>query len=631
MELKTYFAQDASGNIMPGATVTVYEAGTATLATGLQDEAGSPLANPFTADSSAKVAFYAPDGLYDITVVGNGRTVTIRAQFVSVDGASVLRADLAATGGSALVGSQEPGGTTVKLPLSLKVEGVSVRPEDFGGVLDGVADDSIALQKSVDWAASYGYGATIDLLDKNLRFTQKITIPNSYIKIRGKNSVGANAAGSRRGSGLLWDSAAGGNAIEIKRGSGGGIYAVHFESLSIKATSAAAANKADALMVFDSSECVFQDVYIANNWRNGLIINGSSITRWVGGAIVGTENGIVIDANGTSAFATGAAMWVREVNFFNNSNAAVKIAGNSDKISFVNCWAEYSPVFLLLEQQTGRKLIVEGVTLDDIYHYNGTTSPYKATRLVKVVAQPVADNELTLEHLLVKNSKFWSYNDNTATPTHALEFQRNGNTNAATRVRGVAVEDSIFYGLNAASGAAVAKSDFTGVNGEFRGRIVAKTGYQTGADVSLSSGVGVLQRDFESGTWTPVLLDSTLNPSLGQTASVAVGEWYKVKDRVHFKGRLRMSSLGTLNTSAGVSIGGLPFTSSAAVNSLSPVVIGFANNLNLAAAGSLTGYVGENGTRLSLQKFSATTGTQSVAVSEVSLDGELVFSGWYSI
>lgn len=104
MELKTYFAQDASGNIMPGATVTVYEAGTATLATGLQDESGSPLANPFTADSSAKVAFYAPDGLYDITVVGNGRTVTIRAQFVSVDGASVLRDDLASPGGSAMVG-----------------------------------------------------------------------------------------------------------------------------------------------------------------------------------------------------------------------------------------------------------------------------------------------------------------------------------------------------------------------------------------------------------------------------------------------------------------------------------------------------------------------------------------------
>ena len=87
MELKTYFAQDASGNIMPGATVTVYEAGTATLATGLQDESGFPLANPFTADNSAKVAFYAPDGLYDINVVGNGRTVTIRAKFADLGAA----------------------------------------------------------------------------------------------------------------------------------------------------------------------------------------------------------------------------------------------------------------------------------------------------------------------------------------------------------------------------------------------------------------------------------------------------------------------------------------------------------------------------------------------------------------
>lgn len=135
MELKTYFAQDASGNIMPGATVMVYEAATTTLATGLQDESGSPLANPFTADSSAKVSFYAPDGLYDITVVGNGRTVTIRAQFVSVDGASVLRSDLAAPGGSALVGFQQSGTGAVATTVQSKLrEAVSVK--DFGAVGD---------------------------------------------------------------------------------------------------------------------------------------------------------------------------------------------------------------------------------------------------------------------------------------------------------------------------------------------------------------------------------------------------------------------------------------------------------------------------------------------------------------
>lgn len=145
MELKTYFAQDASGNIMPGATVMVYEAATTTLATGLQDESGSPLANPFTADSSAKVAFYAPDGLYDITVVGNGRTVTIRAQFVSVDGASVLRGDLAAPGGSALVGVTPSGGisaATVQAALEeLDTEKASLSGALFTGPItyNGIA------------------------------------------------------------------------------------------------------------------------------------------------------------------------------------------------------------------------------------------------------------------------------------------------------------------------------------------------------------------------------------------------------------------------------------------------------------------------------------------------------------
>lgn len=183
MQLKTYFAQDASGNIMPGAAVTVYLANTMTLATGLEDENGSPLSNPFTADSSAKVAFYAPDGLYDITVVGNGRTVTIRAQFVSVDGASVLRDDLAAPGGSALVGSDDGASgslwTTVAgfIAFLLSSLGASVigfiqagvgavwrsvmeklreriSPEDFGAVGDDIADDFHALQKAFYRAAS---------------------------------------------------------------------------------------------------------------------------------------------------------------------------------------------------------------------------------------------------------------------------------------------------------------------------------------------------------------------------------------------------------------------------------------------------------------------------------------------
>lgn len=93
MELKTFFAQDTSGNILPGATVTVYQADTLTLVTGLQDEDGAALSNPFTATSGGKVAFYAPDGLYDILVVSGGASVTIRSQFADVSNAATLGAN----------------------------------------------------------------------------------------------------------------------------------------------------------------------------------------------------------------------------------------------------------------------------------------------------------------------------------------------------------------------------------------------------------------------------------------------------------------------------------------------------------------------------------------------------------
>ena len=101
MQLKTYFAQDASGNIIPNAQVFVYLAGTTTLASGIVDQNGAPLTNPFNADSSAAVVFAAPDGDYDVKCSGASRTVTIRAQLF--DGGA-FKADLAATGGSALVG-----------------------------------------------------------------------------------------------------------------------------------------------------------------------------------------------------------------------------------------------------------------------------------------------------------------------------------------------------------------------------------------------------------------------------------------------------------------------------------------------------------------------------------------------
>lgn len=82
MELKTYFAQDLNGNVIPGATVYLYLPGTTTLAAGLMDVSHNPLPNPFKADVNGKIALAAPDGEYDLRVVSAGRDQTHRIQFL---------------------------------------------------------------------------------------------------------------------------------------------------------------------------------------------------------------------------------------------------------------------------------------------------------------------------------------------------------------------------------------------------------------------------------------------------------------------------------------------------------------------------------------------------------------------
>src|SRR5713101_2166347 len=68
--------QATTGAVVFGVRVTVKLAGTNTLATLFQDEAGTlPLANPFTNDAVyGTVDFYAAEGIYDITFVKTGYT-----------------------------------------------------------------------------------------------------------------------------------------------------------------------------------------------------------------------------------------------------------------------------------------------------------------------------------------------------------------------------------------------------------------------------------------------------------------------------------------------------------------------------------------------------------------------------
>jgi hypothetical protein len=89
MELKSYYAQDTDGSIIPGAYVYLYEPGTTVLVSGHKDTNGENLSNPFQADEDGLIQFSAPDGRYDLRVTGGGLDRTIPIQCLDATDAIV--------------------------------------------------------------------------------------------------------------------------------------------------------------------------------------------------------------------------------------------------------------------------------------------------------------------------------------------------------------------------------------------------------------------------------------------------------------------------------------------------------------------------------------------------------------
>lgn len=74
VSLQGFRSAEKVAQVFPGATVTVYETGTLTLATLYSDGSSTPKSNPFTATSEGWVEFYTAAGVYDIRFSGTGIT-----------------------------------------------------------------------------------------------------------------------------------------------------------------------------------------------------------------------------------------------------------------------------------------------------------------------------------------------------------------------------------------------------------------------------------------------------------------------------------------------------------------------------------------------------------------------------
>lgn len=131
MELKQFFAQDSAGNVVPGAACHLYMPGTTIYAQGLRDAANAELANPFTAAANGLIQFAAPDGFYDLRVVGGAGEYTLRIQMQDPATAQPIETNLLTKG---MFGALTP----VSLAADFTSQTVMELEADFMGFRVGI-------------------------------------------------------------------------------------------------------------------------------------------------------------------------------------------------------------------------------------------------------------------------------------------------------------------------------------------------------------------------------------------------------------------------------------------------------------------------------------------------------------
>ena len=135
---------------------------------------------------------------------------------------------------------------------------------------------------------------------------------------------------------------------------------------------------------------------------------------------------------------------------------------------------------------------------------------------------------------------------------------------------------------------------------------------------------------YEKGTWTPSVWDDTASDGEGQSYDTRVGRYIRIGDLVTIYAYIDMASLGTLTTSQGVRIGGLPYASQyATTNGGGGVVVGYMQNLTTTAGYNITGRVGASSSFLSLDILDSTGATTPLTLAELSANGVIAIQGSY--
>ncbi len=579
----------AGGIPLVGGKVYTYAAGTTTpLATYTTAAASTPNANPVILDSRGEASIFFSAANYKIVVKDSLDSTIWTQDNLPGDAAASVLASLAASTGSSLVGHIASGAGAVATTVQVKLREQKISAKDFGAVGDGTTDDILALEKLRD---ACSITRTMWLPDGlTYGISRPLYLPEAY-HIDGERSSIKALAGFT------------GKTVNV---AGGGITVI------------------DALLIYllgdynDIAGAQREHVYVGDGISlncNNLIKTGIYIERMPYSHIRCRVDDTIAGGN---AIDLGPYNWGTHldgniVEKFRENAIGIGAGGNGITITAPRIWGNTVTGvsgILVKNGANANGIVVNGGFIEKLTNcaYIGTTNGpivFNGTdfEVCTNVVRAIGDLTLPAGRKIGPVTLKGCYLDATSSKIYADK--------AEVIVEGCRLRTGVDF--EGSSTAIISSRDNVFEN--------ATPSIVAGTIISLD----------EERTWTPVLWDDTLSSSEGQTYSVAYGTYKRQGNEIHYKGYIAMSSIGTLTGAQTARIGGLPVASSSAASSHSAVSIGFASGLAMAAANGLGGYIGVGVSYINLAKFSATTGSTNLTVTEVSASGLLIFSGFYTV